>query len=91
MKKPNEAPSTLKTYKDISKLKYKPSDFEKYQPQLTIKLDNSIGAPIEQNMLNEIVLWKTNRYVSIDNLPLELLNSPKILDRKSSKDKSYGK
>jgi hypothetical protein len=86
MKKKNALPSTLKTFEDISNLDYKPSDFEKYQPQLTIKLDNSIGGSLDQNLLNEIVLWKTNRFVSIEHLPIELLNSPKIQEGKLDKD-----
>ncbi len=37
-----------------------------YQPRLTPMLDNLIGADFTPELLNEIVLWKVNRYVSLD-------------------------
>lgn len=43
----------------------------KYQPELTKKLD-SLGQSFSQPLINEIVLWKVNRYVEI---PRELLSS----------------
>ncbi len=36
-----------------------------YQPNLTKKLDNIGKTSLTQEMLNEIVLWKVNRYVSL--------------------------
>ncbi|GAB4490334.1 MAG: hypothetical protein OHK006_23070 [Thermodesulfovibrionales bacterium] len=37
----------------------------KYQPELTIHLDNLDNASIDQAKINEIVLWKVNRYVTL--------------------------
>ena len=37
-----------------------------YQPQLTEQLDNLQEKNFDQSLLDMIVLWKTNRYVSID-------------------------
>ena len=42
-----------------------------YQPCLTKKLDSLGGTPIVQEILNEIVLWKVNRYVVLDKLIME--------------------
>ena len=39
----------------------------KYQPALTAKLDNLYDTNFDQSLINEIVLWKVNRYVSLDN------------------------
>ncbi len=45
-----------------------------YQPILTKKLD-SISSDFDQEIINQIVLWKVNRYAEIDNETLSLLNS----------------
>ena len=37
-----------------------------YQPKLTPKLDDLGGVNFTPELLNEIVLWKVNRYVSLD-------------------------
>jgi len=39
-----------------------------YQPNLTRKLDNLPDSPFSQEIINEIVLWKVNRYAQIDDL-----------------------
>lgn len=46
----------------------------KYQPELTRKLD-SASLRFSQPLINEIVLWKVNRYVEIPNELLESLDS----------------
>jgi len=47
----------------------------KYQPELTRKLDNLENTAIDQLLINEIVLWKVNRYVRInDDIIKELKN-----------------
>ena len=46
----------------------------RYQPDLTRRLDSSTAAPLEQATINEIVLWKVNRYVRLNEPTLELLN-----------------
>jgi thermostable 8-oxoguanine DNA glycosylase len=53
----------------------------KYQPELTRKLDNLEDTPIDQLLINEIVLWKVNRYVRIgdDNIKqIENLKNLKV-------------
>lgn len=49
------------------------NDFN-YQKHLTAKLDN-FTSDFDQNTLNEIVLWKVNRYAKFDKETLDLLNS----------------
>lgn len=44
-----------------------------YQKDLTAKLDKTTTL-FDQKIINEIVLWKVNRYASVDNDTLELLN-----------------
>lgn len=44
-----------------------------YQTNLTEKLDK-ITASFDQQIINEIVLWKVNRYAMLDNITLNLLN-----------------
>ena len=48
-------------------------EFE-YQKSLTEKLD-SIKNDFNQNTLNEIVLWKVNRYAEFNNQLIELINA----------------
>lgn len=52
-----------------------------YQAELTSKLDN-ITSAFNQEIINEIVLWKVNRYASIDADTLKLLNE---IDSKTEK------
>jgi hypothetical protein len=52
-----------------------------YQKDLTAKLDKTIS-PFDQEIINEIVLWKVNRYADIDDETLKLLND---IDPKSTK------
>lgn len=51
----------------------------KYQPKLTEKLDN-VKAEFNQELINEIVLWKTNRYAELNTQTLNLINK---IDRKA--------
>jgi hypothetical protein len=44
----------------------------RYQPDLTAHLDALPDEPLSQETVNEIVLWKTNRYV---RLPQDILDS----------------
>jgi hypothetical protein len=50
-------------------------DFD-YQKDLTVKLDNQSTA-FDENAINEIVLWKVNRYVKIEKETLKLVNNIK--------------
>ena len=45
-----------------------------YQTDLTAQLDKQATA-FDQNVINEIVLWKVNRYASIDSDILQLVNN----------------
>jgi len=50
-----------------------------FQTELAKKLD-SLNSDFDQATINEIVLWKVNRYVSIDTETIELLNKIKKSD-----------
>lgn len=65
----------MKTYKDLSpaEILYSNSDFN-YQKELTTKLDNSSHKPIDQELINVIVLWKIARYAKVEPGTLDLLN-----------------
>ena len=64
----------IKTVFD-SNFKIMPDDFEfKYQESLTKKLDSSTEN-FDQDKLNEIVLWKVNRYAKFDENLIALINS----------------
>ena len=45
-----------------------------YQPKLTAKLDE-LNKDFDQEIINQIVLWKVNRFTEIDNKTLILINS----------------
>lgn len=64
----------MKTIKDIE-ITEEHLKNEKYnfQPVLTKKLDE-ISTEFNQEIINEIVLWKVNRYVELKNETLSLLN-----------------
>ena len=64
----------IKTVKDI-KLQEQRLEF-KFQEELTKKLDN-YSSDFDQNILNEIVLWKVNRYALFSDEVIKLLNSIK--------------
>jgi thermostable 8-oxoguanine DNA glycosylase len=61
----------------------------KYQTELTKKLD-SINSEFNQDILNEIVLWKVNRYAKFDDKTIELLNKvnpeDEIINQNLTKD-----
>ena len=52
-----------------------------YQIELTNKLD-SLATDFNQEIINEIALWKVNRYAAIDNETLALINQIKKDDTK---------
>jgi len=52
-----------------------------YQAELTTKLDK-LNNPFDQQTINEIVLWKVNRYAALTDQTLELLNK---IDTNSTK------
>lgn len=46
----------------------------RYQPNLTAKLDALPTGPFDQELVNEIVLWKLNRYAPLEAGALTALN-----------------
>jgi thermostable 8-oxoguanine DNA glycosylase len=63
--------------------------FYKFQPELTKRLDSLENTSFDQALINEIVLWKVNRYVSIGNEDIEQLKRLKLLkegEHKKSND-----
>ncbi len=46
----------------------------KYQPKLTAKLDSLGKDPFDQQAVNEIVLWKVNRFADLSSAALKALN-----------------
>lgn len=53
--------------------------FYKFQPELTKRLDNLENTSIDQSVINEIVLWKVNRYVRLDDYNIEQLKNVRSL------------
>lgn len=53
--------------------------FYKFQPELTKRLDNLETTSIVQSVINEIVLWKVNRYVRLDDENIDQLKKLKSL------------
>ncbi|MCL6259236.1 hypothetical protein M3O96_09065 [Aquiflexum sp. TKW24L] len=61
-------------------------DFDyNYQAELTNKLDE-VKSDFDQDIINEIVLWKVNRYSSISSETLRLINEIKNTDTVLDKD-----
>jgi len=50
-----------------------------YQPNLTKKIDNLNDVSFTQSLINEIVLWKVDRYVSLNNEIMRSLDNLKSL------------
>jgi len=61
----------------------------KYQKDLTAYLDTITGQFLSQHLINEIVLWKVNRYISIDEGIIEDLY--KISEIKTKNHRSADK
>ena len=59
-----------------------------YQPELTKKLDCLGDSLINQEILNEIVLWKVNSYVSVSDSILESIDRVKHLKQGEHKKAS---
>ena len=55
-------------------------DNYKYQKELTLKLDNDLNDDFNQEIINEIVLWKVNRYSFLRDDAFFLLNQIKKND-----------
>ena len=57
----------------------------RYQPELTKKLDE-MNSDFDQEIINEIVLWKVNRYTSVSSESLRLINEIEKTDAILDKD-----
>lgn len=69
--------TTLKTVEDPDfKLKNEDHSYN-YQSKLTEKLDELDNTDFNQEIINEIVLWKVDRYASVDDDTLEQINKIK--------------
>lgn len=64
----------LKTYLDLAEYTYSEEEYD-YQLPLTRKLEVSVPEKIDQHIIDEIILWKINRYAQVDAALLELLNA----------------
>lgn len=64
----------MKKLKDLDDFSYSNKDYG-YQPLLTPQLDQSHTQIFTQELINEIVLWKVNRYARLTAEILDLLNS----------------
>ncbi len=79
----------MNTLETIRLTKKDLSDFDyKYQEELTKKLDN-INSDFNQEIINEIVLWKVNRYTLISQETLNFLNEIKSTDKILNEDLTW--
>ena len=63
--------------------------FYKFQPELTKRLDDLEPTSIDQSVINEIVLWKVDRYVRLNNENIDQLKKLTVLkagEHKKSND-----
>lgn len=74
----------LETIETVASVDCKIQNYN-YQDLLTPELDNSDG-DFNQNIINEIVLWKVNRYALIEPETLALLNKIKKEDQVLDKE-----
>jgi len=88
--KPVPKKKSRRTIRSVSSDEYSTiSDYEKdtnvflsdynYQPSLTIKLDNLEEKSFDQTLLNEIILWKVNRYATFSEKLRSKIDSVKHL------------
>lgn len=61
----------------------------KYQPELTARLDGLDVAFLDQSLINDIVLWKVNRYVKVNDEIISQISGVKSLKEKEHR-KSKG-
>lgn len=59
-----------------------------YQPELTARLDDLDGTTLDQSLINDIVLWKVNRYVKVnDDIIEQILGVKSLREREHKKSK----
>ncbi|GLI37291.1 hypothetical protein KI811_18345 [Geobacter hydrogenophilus] len=61
----------------------------KYQPELTARLDGLDVTSLDQSLVNDIVLWKVNRYVKVSEEIISQISGVKSLKEKEHR-KSKG-
>ncbi len=61
-------------------------DHYRYQRELTERLDALGPQPFTQDLINEIVLWKVNRYARLSERALQALNSVTGVQPKAHRD-----
>ncbi len=67
----------IRTFADMANFDYDPSKYQ-YQQRLTQRLDEVHNLDFDQSMINEIVLWKVNRYAHLDDELLSELNDSRL-------------
>lgn len=72
----------IKTFDDIEVDDFESFNKKIYQSDLTKKLDQGIEV-LNQDIVNEIVLWKVNRYAHLSQSTLDQLNDLKHIDDKN--------
>lgn len=74
----------MKKYSDNLDLPDFDRDSFGYQSELTKKLDFNSSGQLNQNWVNEVVLWKVNRYAVLDSESIQMLNqidpASKVID-----------
>jgi len=70
-------------HKTISNINIQLTEYNyDYQSELTSRLD-SLSGNFNQSIINEIVLWKINRYAKIDDETMSYLNKINETDKKN--------
>lgn len=86
MKKENSESHHKTIFDTDFKILKEDSNF-KYQPELTEKLDG-IKSDFNQNILNEIILWKVNRYANFEDETIKAINNINSDARVLNKEKT---
>lgn len=72
-----ELKGQIHTFKDLEEFEYDSSKY-KYQTLLTKHLDGAHAMEFDQSLINEIVLWKVNRYAHLDEKLMIELNDSRL-------------
>jgi hypothetical protein len=72
-----ELKGQIRTFEDLEMFEYDPSKYE-YQTLLTRELDSAHPKEFNQSLINEIVLWKVNRYAHLSEELMSELNDSRL-------------
>lgn len=86
MKKENSSGDHKTIFNSNFKILEEDNNFN-YQPELTQKLD-SLESDFNQNILNEIILWKVNRYANFEDDTIRAINNINSEVRVLNKEKT---